>query len=114
MAIRKLKKDKIIRVQTISGLRIGVFNDNLEAELDGMPFGMTLELVDARNPNMEGAPVGAYYRITFYKADTFKKVNEMKALLPGAIYLTQEGVIIRGAKPLPGTNRSAIDYSDRY
>ncbi len=112
MGVKKLKEGEDIKVRTLSGLDVKLLNDSLEAELEGMPFGMTLELVDANNINRTGAPAGAYYRITFYKADTFKKTNEMKASLPGAIYLTSGGVMIRGAKPLPGTNRSSIDYSD--
>ena len=77
-----------------------------------MPFGLSVEVLDARSPTGESAPAGAYYRITFYKAEAGKK-PEPHTPMPGAVYLTQEGVMIRGAKPLPGTNRSVIDYGDR-
>ncbi len=107
------KGNAVTRRKTPAGLEVSIFNEMVEIELGKRPFGVTVELVDARSPIGESAPEGAYYRITFYRADTFKKANEMKAPLPGAIYLTEEGVMIRGAKPLSGTNRSAIDYKDK-
>ena len=110
-----LGKDGALRVRTLSGLDVKLFKDSLEVELARMPFGLNIEVVDAKSPIGQSAPAGSYYRITFYKPDNkvSEKVNESIAPLPGAIYLTDVGVIIRGARPAPGTNISGMDYSDR-
>jgi len=120
MDIKKLRKNSGMRVKTDAGLDIRLFNESLEVELDRMPFGLELELVDARNASGATAPPGAYYRINFYELTPITgksgKVGEgspMKSMLPGAIYLSREGVLIRGCTPVSGTNQAVIDYKDR-
>lgn len=118
MSIKKLSEDKTMRVRTTAGLDIRLFNDSLEVELDRMPFGAIIELADARSSIRAIAPLGAYYIIRFYKPITTTggsgRVNEAKSILPGAIYLSKEGVVIRGSTPvLSGAKESIIDYKDR-
>ncbi len=64
------------------------------------------------------APPGAYYRITFYKpgkiTGVIGHVIEVKNILPGVIYLSAEGVEIRGCTHNPsGTNKASINYKER-
>jgi len=117
MLTKRLRKDKGMIVKTDSGLNIRLFNCCLEIELERMPFGMNVELIDSSTASGALAPSSAYYSIHFYKPKTVKgasgKVNEIKSVLGGAIYLTKEGVVIRGCKENPSkNNESFIDYRD--
>ena len=119
MEPQKLEKDDGMRVQTDSGLDIRLFNQSLELELDRMPFGIQVELLDHRGVDRVLSPPGAYFRIRFYKPEIITgasgQENEVKSSLPGAIYLSREGVLIRGCHPvLSGTNESFIDYKDEF
>lgn len=116
--IQKIDENEAMRVQTASGLDIRLFNQLLELELDGMPFGIQVDLLDLRGVDGGVDPPGAYCRISFYKPDITTgasgQENEVKSLLPGAIYLTAEEVLIKGCHPVPSrTNESAINYKDR-
>jgi hypothetical protein len=119
MGIKNLGKDKSMRVKTPAGLNISLFNECVEIELSRMPFGLELKLVDTKDVDGVIAPLGAYYIIQFYKPVTVTgesgRINEAKASLPGTIYLSKEGVLIRGCTPVPSkTNESSINYKDRF
>ena len=118
MGIKKLRKDREMRVQTDAGLNVRLFNESLEVELNRMPFGVSIELVNVGGVGGAIAPPGAYYIINFYKPDTTTgasgRINEVKSMMPGAVYLSREGVLVRGCVPnQPGTREAIIDYRDR-
>jgi hypothetical protein len=116
--IKKIGKDESARIQTASGLDIRLFNSGVEWELDRMPFGVAIELLDLRGLDGVLAPPGAYCRISFYKPEIVPgssgQENEIESMLPGAIYLTSEGVIIKGAGIHPSSpGRHFLDYRER-
>lgn len=117
MSVKKLGEGKSLQVKTSKGLDIRLFGDSLEVELERMSIGVNIELVNARDVSRALAPLGAYFVIHFYNPGTTtranEKINEVKNMLPGAIYLSNEGAIIRGCESNPcGTKQAVLNYRD--